>query len=47
VVTHAQKIVDELSRQGAMLVQLEKPQGETVVHGQGLIGGPVWQWPKR
>ncbi len=47
VVTHAQRIVEELDRQGAMLVELEKPHGETIVHGRGLIGGPQWQWPKR
>lgn len=47
VVTHARSIVEELDRHGATLVELEKPHGETVVHGQGLIGGPHWGWPKR
>lgn len=47
VVTHAEAIVRELGRQGAELVELDKPHGETVVKGQGLLGGPQWQWPKR
>lgn len=47
VVTHADEIVRQLARDGATLVELEKPDGETVVAGQGMLGGPPWQWASR
>ena len=47
VVTHARAIVDELVGQDATLIELEKPDGDTLVAGQGLLTTPTWQWPKR
>lgn len=47
VVTHAEPIVRQLGRDGATLVELDKPDGETVVVGQGLLEGPPWTWPAR
>jgi predicted ATPase len=47
VVTHAPAIVNELGDQGAIMVELEKPDGETRVVGHGALDGPPWQWPNR
>lgn len=47
VVTHADTVVEQLRREDATLVELEKPDGETQVADQGRLAGPPWQWPKR
>lgn len=47
VVTHADRLVRRLGRGGATLVELAKPDGETIVTGQGMLDGPLWQWPAR
>lgn len=47
VVTHSSPIVDELRDRGALLVELEKPDGETCVADQGVLDKPPWQWPSR
>jgi len=47
VVTHAGPIVEQLERDGAALVELDKPHGETIVVDQGLLTEPAWAWPKR
>lgn len=47
VVTHATPIAEHLRRHGAGLVELEKPDGETRIVGQGWLDGPQWQWPSR
>ncbi|WP_091525624.1 AAA family ATPase [Microlunatus soli] len=47
VVTHAGTVVEQLRHDDARLVELEKPDGETLVVDQGALDGPPWQWPKR
>ena len=47
VVSHAAPIVAALRERGAVVVELEKPSGETRVAGQGALEGPPWQWPSR
>jgi hypothetical protein len=46
--THAAALVNALREHSEpALVQLAKQDGQTVVHGQGLLDEPPWQWPDR
>ncbi|ALD12506.1 AAA family ATPase [Clavibacter capsici] len=48
VVTHAPGLaaaVSEHAEPGELV--LEKPHGETVLHGQGLLSAPSWDWGRR
>ena len=47
VVSHARPLVDALAAGGALVHELEKPDGETRLRGQGALDGPPWVWPKR
>jgi predicted ATPase len=47
VVSHAHALVDALAGSGALVHELEKADGETLLHGQGLLDGSAWVWPKR
>lgn len=45
VVTHQQRLADAL---GGVRVELEKPDGETLVAGrEGMLDVPPWHWPTR
>lgn len=48
VVTHARAFADELcALPNVSAVELAKEMGETHVKGQGFLGRPDWEWPKR
>lgn len=47
VVSHAPELVGALADSGALVHELEKPNGETRLAGQGLLDAPPWHWPKR
>jgi predicted ATPase len=47
VVSHAAALVTALSSHGALVHELQKSQGETVLRGQGALDAPAWHWPKR
>jgi predicted ATPase len=44
VVSHAQTLVETLSKHGAQMLALEKDNGETVVAN---VEPPAWAWPER
>lgn len=44
VVSHAQALVETLSKHGAHMLALEKENGETVV---ASVRSPAWAWPER
>lgn len=47
VVTHAAALTDALTRNGAAVVTLHKPDGETLIAGQKSLDEPPWHWPSR
>ena len=47
VVSHASALVSALAGAGALVHELEKRDGETVLRGQGALDAPPWHWPKR
>ncbi len=47
VVSHSARLVASLDAVGASRVELVKHNGETRMHGQGMLDEPQWSWPKR
>jgi predicted ATPase len=48
VVTHSPVLRSALAEHGALIHELHKSHGETIVAGrEGLLDAPAWVWPKR
>lgn len=47
VVSHSPTLVDTLAAEGALVHELAKQNGETVLQGQGALDAPPWHWPAR
>lgn len=48
VVSHSAALIEALARAGALVHELEKSSGETIVVGrEGLLDAPPWTWPTR
>ncbi|MGN2638697.1 AAA family ATPase [Nocardia takedensis] len=51
VVSHADEVIDALTSAAdpdtSSVVELVKPDGETLVRDQGILDRPQWHWPKR
>ncbi|MEP6841982.1 MAG: AAA family ATPase [Pseudolysinimonas sp.] len=47
VVSHSAPLVSALTARGALVHELSKRGGETVLTGQGALDEPAWHWPGR
>jgi predicted ATPase len=47
VVSHSAPLIAALAAEGALVHELAKSDGETMLVGQGLLDVPLWSWPSR